>query len=164
MNALIVILVLFLLSLTAAVILFRFLKSHAEVKTPQYQAGGAIAGFIIVFGLLHMSFDKVAGFETTIKDLRIENTHLQTRIKSYETFTSAHDISGSVEPYSDATKIALVLTEADLPINKKFRLTAPCIDLAKTRTALYVLQNGRYYLFEIFPDYDLSALKIDLTQ
>ena len=53
--SLIVIVVLFLLSLAAAVILFAFFKSTAVVQGTRYQAGGAIAGFIIVFVLLQLS-------------------------------------------------------------------------------------------------------------
>lgn len=167
--SLIIIIVLFLLSLTAAVILFAFFKSTAVVTSKRYQAGGAIAGFIIVFGLLHLSFVKVAGYENKIKGLQdtitkktTKITNLETEITGYQAFTKVHDVSGRVDPYSDKTKVALVLSEADLPINRKFRLSAPCLDLKNSRTALYIIQEGRQHLYEIFPDQDLSALDIKL--
>jgi hypothetical protein len=49
--------VMFTLSLVGSVILFRFLKSSATIKKKSYQAGGAIAGFILIYGLLYASFN-----------------------------------------------------------------------------------------------------------
>jgi hypothetical protein len=160
MNPLIIVFVLFSLSLIAAVILFAFFKSTAVIRTPRYQAGGAIAGFVIVFAILQLSFTKVSGYATqqqTINDL-------QAKVVEYDKFTRSHDISGSVDPYSEKTKVAFVVTEADLPVNRRFRLTAPCVDLKKGRSALYIIQEGRSFLYEIFPDDDLSALRISLPQ
>lgn len=41
----------FVLSLLATWILFRFLKSNASIIQPKWRAGGAIAGFILIFGM-----------------------------------------------------------------------------------------------------------------
>ena len=54
--SLIPIIVIFCLSLAGSFILFKFLKSSATIKKPTYQAGGAIAGFILIYGLLFSSF------------------------------------------------------------------------------------------------------------
>lgn len=51
--------VMFTLSLVGSVILFRFLKSSATIKKKSYQAGGAIAGFILIYGLLYASFNNM---------------------------------------------------------------------------------------------------------
>lgn len=51
--------VMFTLSLVGSIILFRFLKSSATIKKKSYQAGGAIAGFILIYGLLFASFDSM---------------------------------------------------------------------------------------------------------
>lgn len=51
--------VMFTLSLVGSIILFRFLKSSATIKKESYQAGGAIAGFILIYGLLYVSFNSM---------------------------------------------------------------------------------------------------------
>jgi hypothetical protein len=58
MNVLLIPLsVIFTLSLVGSIVLFRFLKSSATIKKRTYQAGGAIAGFILIYGLLYTSFN-----------------------------------------------------------------------------------------------------------
>ena len=49
--------VIFALSLVGSIVLFRFLKSSAAITKSTYQAGGAIAGFILIYGLLYMSYN-----------------------------------------------------------------------------------------------------------
>lgn len=49
--------VIFTFSLVGSIVLFRFLKSSATIKKRTYQAGGAIAGFILIYGLLYTSFN-----------------------------------------------------------------------------------------------------------
>ena len=55
-SLLAVITVIFLLSLLGAVALFKFLKSTAMIKKAGYQAGGAVAGFLLIYGTLYASF------------------------------------------------------------------------------------------------------------
>ncbi len=161
-NPLLVVPILFGLSLAAAVILFRFLKSSAVIQTAKYQAGGAIAGFVIVYGLLHFSFEKISGFQDEIKKQEQTIYDLKSKTKDFEEFTASRDITGTVDPYSDHTKIVLVVTETDLPVNKRFRLTAPCLDLKKGRYALYVIQEGKNYPYEIFPEDNIAKLNISI--
>lgn len=163
-NPLVVVPVLFLLSLSAAVILFAFFKSTAVVQTKTYQAGGAIAGFIIVYGILHVSFYKISGYQATIEAQKKELSALKAQIGECNEYRKARDIQGTVDPYSDHTKLVLAVTEADLPINKKFRLSAPCVDLQKARYSVYVLKEGRYYSFELFPDQDIGHVAIPIPQ
>ena len=49
--------VIFCLSLGGSVVLFKFLKSSATIKKPTFQAGGALAGFILIYWLLYSSFN-----------------------------------------------------------------------------------------------------------
>lgn len=51
--------VIFVLSLGGAIVLFKFLKSSAIIKKTGYQAGGALAGFLLIYGTLFYSFDKL---------------------------------------------------------------------------------------------------------
>jgi len=58
-QALIVVSVMFFISLIGAYTLFHVLKSFAFVKTAGHKAGGALAGFLILFSLLSGSYYKV---------------------------------------------------------------------------------------------------------
>lgn len=58
-NLLVVVSVIFALSLLGAFVLFKFLKSAAMIKRPGYQAGGALAGFLLIFGTLYMSYNQL---------------------------------------------------------------------------------------------------------
>lgn len=55
-TLLIVVSAIFALSLMGAYVLFRFLKSTAIIKKTGYQAGGALAGFLLIFGALYGSY------------------------------------------------------------------------------------------------------------
>ncbi len=56
--------VFFLLSLVGAYVLFKILESSAVVKRPGYQAGGALAGFLLIFGTLAVTHQNLALGET----------------------------------------------------------------------------------------------------
>ncbi len=53
----------FLLSLVGAYVLFKVLKSSALIQRPGYQAGGALAGFLLIFGTLVLSQQKLSASE-----------------------------------------------------------------------------------------------------
>lgn len=65
-----------LISLMIAFILFKYLKSSAMVKKTGYQAGGAIAGFIIVFSILMGSYIKLKNSEVETKKDLISNSKI----------------------------------------------------------------------------------------
>ncbi len=68
MNVLLIPLsVIFALSLSGSVVLFKFLSSSATIKKKSYKAGGAIAGFILIYGLLFTSFNSWYKAETEQK-------------------------------------------------------------------------------------------------
>lgn len=56
---LVIITTLFGLSLLAAWILFKFLQSSAGVSKPEYQLGGAVAGFVIILSLLSVTYIQI---------------------------------------------------------------------------------------------------------
>ncbi len=55
---LIVVSVIFLLSLGGACVLFRWFQATAVIKGLKHQAGGALAGFLLIFGALDLSYYK----------------------------------------------------------------------------------------------------------
>ncbi len=77
-TQLIVAAVLFLLSLLGAYVLFKVLKSAALIKRPGYQAGGALAGFLLLFGTLTMAHFKLSAVE--INDLTTRCLELEGQV------------------------------------------------------------------------------------
>jgi hypothetical protein len=57
------------LSLVCSYILFKVLKSSATVKKPRVQLGGAIAGFLVILGLVLQVFNVWYQKETQIKKI-----------------------------------------------------------------------------------------------
>ncbi len=57
--SIVVMLVMFLCSLGGAYVLFRLLKSTATIQKKGYRAGGALAGFLLIYGLLYYSYDRM---------------------------------------------------------------------------------------------------------
>jgi len=81
-ETLIVLIIVALLSLLAAIVLFKVLKSTALIKKAGYQAGGALAGFIIIYSTLYYSYDSLSDKihrETVEKDY-IKKSELQLSI------------------------------------------------------------------------------------
>ncbi|HEY9123221.1 MAG TPA: hypothetical protein PK252_09005 [Bacteroidales bacterium] len=67
----------FVLSMVAAFVLFKFLQSTAVINNKNYQAGGALAGFIIVLGASYMMINNLLKTTSTIDQPQpqvVENT------------------------------------------------------------------------------------------
>lgn len=85
--------VFFVLSLIGAYVLFKKLKSSANINKPSQQIRGALAGFVIIFGLLsspYYFYDAVPGlahrlvvkqYERKIEKLQIEVTEITKKWK-----------------------------------------------------------------------------------
>jgi len=58
-----------ILDLIITICLFKFLKSTALIKNPKYEAGGALAGFVIVFGLLTVAYNEMLSHEPQLWDI-----------------------------------------------------------------------------------------------
>jgi hypothetical protein len=170
-NPLVVVPILFGLSMLAAVILFKFFQATAFITTKEYQLGGAIAGFVIVYLILNSSYntisgakDKLAVKNEEIEQMNEEIEQMKEELEELRKYSAAHYVEGVVDPYSEKTKVILAVTETDLPINKQFRLSAPCIDPSKGRLALYILKEGRVYPYEIFPNEDLTKVNVKVPR
>lgn len=163
-NPLVVVPVLFGLSMLAAVILFKFFQATAIITTTKYQLGGSIAGFVVVYAMLNSSYNTISGEKKKLEYQEQKITQMTKDLGDLQKYSSAHDVEGVVDPYSDHTKVVLAVTETDLPINKQFRLSAPCIDPSKGRLALYVLKEGKVYPYEIFPNQDITKVNITVPR
>lgn len=72
-----VVIVLFLASLFGAFVLFKVLQSTAVVTTKEYQLGGAMAGFFVIFGLLYWSLSNITSKATEDTPWTLEGTVIQ---------------------------------------------------------------------------------------
>ncbi len=83
--------VFFMLSLVGAYVLFKVLKSSAVITRPGYRAGGALAGFLLLFGSLNMTHYKLSAVELEktdrnalkgqVEELREANLALQQALE-----------------------------------------------------------------------------------
>ncbi|MEJ2010076.1 MAG: hypothetical protein P8Z30_18295 [Acidobacteriota bacterium] len=104
----------FLLSLGGAYVLFKLLKSSAVIKTHKYRAGGAVAGFLIIYGMLFGSYYKIARQGPTI--------------------------SGTVGPGLHDVKVVLAVAEEQPDSDGHFKLATPFnLNLKKSNARLYLL-------------------------
>lgn len=135
MNPLIVVLVLFALALLGAFTLFKFLESSAFVRNKTYQAGGAIGGFVILYGILYSSFYSMESNE--YHKIKSEYERLKQKFELAQ-------ISGSIVPYQKDTAIILAVEKTDPDANGNFKFRAPCIDPEVSEPRIYVMRDGRH--------------------
>jgi hypothetical protein len=136
---------LFALSLLSAVVLFKFLKSTALIKNANYQAGGAIAGFIIVYGMLHWSYGQNAGYDQTIATQKQTIDDKDAELQKLRQFTHEVTLSGTITPSTQDTLVQITAWEAPTDISGAFSLKAPCLQ-GSDQAKLLITQNGQYYM------------------
>jgi len=132
--------IIFLLSLTGAIVLFKFLKSSALIKNEKYKAGGAIAGFIILFGVIFGSYyelkkNKIADLQNELKKECQKSVLLEQKLQ-------ASTIDGIITPNIQETKIVLAVEQTDADSDGRFRLIAKCIDPQADMIKLYAIYNS----------------------
>lgn len=145
MNIVLTISVFFLLSLTGAYILFKFLKSSALVKTRRYRAGGAVGGFLIIYGMLFGSYYQIAKQGPTI--------------------------TGTVSPKLPMGRVVLVVSTDQLGARETFSLRTPFnLNLKKDKATVYLIappgerfadSGDSVTWFPIETDYDLKHVVFD---
>lgn len=86
---LVAVVVIFCLSLGGAYVLFRTLQATAVLKTVRGQAGGALAGFLMVFAALDGTYLKLLPTAEEIQALGEENARLEARIQELERETDS---------------------------------------------------------------------------
>jgi hypothetical protein len=141
---------LFAFSLLAAVVLFRFLKSTALIKNKDYQAGGSIAGFIIVYGMLHWSYTQTAGYTQTIAAQKATIDQQNQTLAKLKKFTDELTVSGTVSPITDDTLVMISAWESPADSSGTFNVKAPCL-LGSDQAQLVIIQQGHYYMKYITP-------------
>jgi hypothetical protein len=125
---LVVITVLFGLSLLAAWVLFALLKSSAVVNKPQYQLGGAAAGFVVILTLLSVTYIQVDdnNKQDTINTLTMQLSQAKDAVKKGTACIAdrAAEVtySGTVTPPLKEATVVLGVSEVPLQQNGMFAI------------------------------------------
>ena len=126
-----------IISLFIAFILFKYLKSSASFKdkTTGYKAGGAIAGFIIVFGILFGSYMKLTSSQNDY------NMKLTSSLNDYKSIVAQNERN----PYTVIGKVK----KLDNPNNEAVKITIypPSSNGRSDRSGTYTID--RYYLSQV---------------
>lgn len=143
MNSALAVAIIFALSLLGAVVLFRFFKSSAIIKKKAYQAGGAVAGFAIVYSLLFGSYYQIE---------RLEKQKLEAAIQALEEKVKKLDIdvvSGVVAPDNQPVKVRLVIDAVEPDSDGKFKFKVPRILLESPTAALYAITDDEHVILDM---------------
>jgi hypothetical protein len=125
-----VISVLFGLSLLAAWVLFKLLQSTASVSKPQYQLGGAAAGFVVILTLLSVTYMQVddKNKQDTITKLTTERDDAIAEAAKGKACLAEQSAevtySGTVTPSVQDANVVLGVSEVELQQNGKFAIKA----------------------------------------
>jgi len=139
MNSLTVVGTIFLLSLLGAVVLFRFFKSSAMIKRSTYQAGGAVAGFIVIYGLLTGSYYQI--------DQR-NSSQLKNEIDELNRKLAIQVVSGVVEPDRQPLKVRLVFDAVEPDSGGRFSFQVPGVLLESPTAALYAVTDEQHAMLD----------------
>lgn len=125
---LLVISVLFSLSLLAAWVLFNLLKSTATVSKPEYQLGGAAAGFVVILTLLSLIYMQVSNKQNqdTINSLNAQLEKAKSDADQGRAClaeqSSEVTYSGTVSPAVQDATVVLGISEVQLQQDGKFAI------------------------------------------
>lgn len=97
-HPLVAVAVFFVLSLGGAYVLFRTLKATAVMKTVRGQAGGALAGFLMIFAALGGTYLKLLPTTEELRALSAQNAALEARLEEIreQTETAVWSLVGEV--------------------------------------------------------------------
>lgn len=134
-----IVIVPFCLSVVGSLVLFHFLASSAQLEHSSYKVGGAIAGFVILFGVLTRAISdplqrELALYQLThsvAKDALMAiadaDSTIRTLNNSAITAIAAHTLNSTRDTFSSLAKGTYVVTADELPI-----YLLPMIDNAKS--------------------------------
>lgn len=150
-SMLLTVVVVFLMSLGGTYVLFKFLESYAKIENKKYLAGGAIAGFILIFGAL-------TTFYNSLEDKKLKS--LEADLASAKHELKESNIEGTVISKIRNPKVVLAIKQMDPDVSGKFKLSAKCIDPEKDDIKVYVVYEKGYRFKSIFKEDDMKNVRI----
>jgi hypothetical protein len=163
---LLVISVLFSLSLFAAFILFKTLKSTASVAKPEYRLGGAAAGFVVILSLLSVIYMQVGSKENqdTINKLTVQLGEARADAEKGRACLTdqATEVtySGTVSPSVDAAYVVLGISSVQLQQDGKFALKVKNLKPSDLPYIYVIGADSRAPYRQVFPTDDPKNLSI----
>jgi hypothetical protein len=106
-------------SLLASYVLFNVMDSFALLESKTHRLGGAVAGFVLLYGVMYQSYVKIDALRTH----------------------DAVQVDGVVQPSKTGrpVKVVLGVQSSDPDMQGTFRLRAPCIDPTGQDLGLYLV-------------------------
>jgi len=151
-----VVAILFTLSLGAAYILFKILQSSASINKKEYQMGGAIAGFAIIFTMLDVAYERIS--KSAADATKQQLSTCQATLGNDEAEVS---VSGTVVPAIPDAEVVYATKAISLGDDGVFHFSARKKDLKSSDPpAIYVTTEQNHVHLQLDPDEDLSNLKI----
>jgi len=146
-NTVAVVAIVFGLSLTGAAILFRFFKATALIKQKNYQATGALGGFIIIYGLLFASYYRIEQLKN--RDLQQTIEILKKQAEQADSKLDLAVVSGVVEPDKGPVKVRLVVDAMEPDSTQgRFNFQIPRVLLGNAAMALYVVTDDEHVMLD----------------
>lgn len=149
---------LFGLSLLAAVVLFRFLRSAALVKTTSYRAGGALAGFVIVYAAAFASVSKLeqANQNTAVADLQRQVARLNHELDSQRADLERASqqlkqttVAGTVDPDKGPIRVRLVLDDQTPDSSGRFTFVVPRQVLESPAVSIHATTDEYHVIVDV---------------
>ena len=141
-NVALTLVVFFLVSLLAAYLLFKFLHSTAGIESHAYKAGGALAGFVIVYGVLFGSYYKIVKMD--LESLQAKYDKLE---ESNAQLVNAQPIKVQVSPSDQSIQFVLAVDKQEPDTDGRLVLMPPCsLNPEGGRATIYALAQGERFV------------------
>ena len=164
--SLIVIAALFGMSLLAAYVLFKILQSTATVSKPEYQLGGAAAGFVVILSLLSFTYIQVNDKtnETKLSKAQQQITELQEKVALGKACLDAAKLevtyAGTVSPPLRDANVVFAVTEAKIQEDGRFAFKVRNVN-PKDLPSIYVIGPQSHPPYkQLFPEDKTTELTI----
>jgi hypothetical protein len=169
MMPLLVITALFSMSLIAAWVLFKILKSTATVTKPEYQLGGAAAGFVVILSILSLTYIQVNGklSDDNLKNAQQQITELRQKVQDGQACLDAAEkaevtYAGTVSPALQEANVIFAVTEARVQQDGRFAFKSNINPAALP--SIYVIGPDSHTPYkQLFPDDKTNELTIPTT-
>ena len=163
---LLVITALFSMSLIAAWVLFKILHSTATVTKPQYQLGGAAAGFVVILSILSITYIQVNGKLNDVQSAQQRISDLEKKLELGKSCLEAEEsevtYAGTVSPALQEANVISVVTEAKVQQDGRFAFQSN-VPPSKL-PSIYVIGPGSHTPYkQVFPEDKTTELTIPTT-
>jgi len=163
---LLVITALFSMSLIAAWVLFNILKSTATVTKPEYQLGGAAAGFVIILSILSLTYIQVNGklSDDNLKRALQQIGDLQKKVEAGKSCLEAEKeevtYAGTVSPALREANVVFAITEAKVQQDGRFAFKVHNVNPSDLPSIYVIGPDSHTPYKQLFPEDKTTDLSI----